>query len=119
MSRFDADTPTDRRALYAEAVAASRRRGGERVVFAAGDDRLVLAEDLHFELDGEGRAALDELLGEFPVFKLAQPATRKADEGEVYVSAVTDAKHLADFVDEAFLRVYGHDDGYTGWVVEI
>jgi len=119
MTRFDADTPADRRALYAEAVTASRTRGGERIVFVAGDDRLVLAEDLRFDLDPTDRDPLDDLLADFPVFKLAQPATRTAAEGEVYVSAVTDAKHLADFVDEAFQRVYGHGEGYTGWVVEV
>lgn len=119
MTRFDAATAGERRSLYAEAVAAHRRRGSERVVFEAGADRLALAEHLEFAVTPRQREALDALLAEFPVFKVAQPATRKAAEGVVYVSAVTDPKHLADFVDEAFQRVYGNDEGYEGWVVEI
>jgi hypothetical protein len=119
VTRFDATTAGDRRALYAEAVAAHRQRGSERVVLEAGADRLVLADHLEFAVTPRQREALEGLLGEFPVFKLAQPATRKAAEGVVYVSAVTDAKHLADFVDEAFQRVYGHGEGYEGWVVEL
>lgn len=120
VTRFDASTPRERRALYAEAVLAHRERGSERVVFEAGDDRLTLAESgVRFELGDDRHGALEDLLADYPVFKVAQPATRTAAEGVVYVSAVTDAKHLADFVDDAFRRVYGHEEGYTGWVAAV
>lgn len=119
MTRFDADAPADRRALYAEAVAAHRRRGGDRAVFAAGEDRLVLAEHLRLAVDDDEREALEALLAEFPVFKIAQPATRRAESGVVHVSAVTDPKHLADFLEATFRQVYGHDADYTGWVAAI
>lgn len=119
MTRFDADTPADRRALYAEATAAHRRRDGDRAVFEAGEDRIELDEHLRFSVDAREREALAALLEDFPVFKLAQPATRRTDEGVVVVSAVTDPKHLADFLEAAFRRVYGHDTDYTGWVTAI
>lgn len=120
MTRFDATTPPERRALYAEAVAAHRRRGSDGATFVAADDRIELTDEgVRFDLDEDQRASLDELLGDYPVFKIAQPSTRKAPEGVVYVSAVTDAKHLGDFVEDAFRRVYGLPEDYEGWVVAV
>lgn len=119
MTRFDARTPADRRALYTEAIQAHRQRGSDHAVVAAGNTRLVLGEAIRFEVTGEERRALSELLSEYPVFKITQPATRRADESVVFVSAVTDAKHLADFLDDAFQRVYGLDPDYVGWVIEV
>ena len=108
MTRFDATTPAERRALYAEAVAAHRRRGSDGAAFAAGDARIDLTEaGVRLDLEDDQRASLDELLAEYPVFKVAQPATRKAPDGVVYVSAVTDAKHAADFLDALVREGYG------------
>lgn len=120
MTRFEAATPETRRALFAEAVAAHRRRDSDAAVFeAAGrrlryDDRLV-----RFEVDGVERGRLDELLGTFPVFKPKQPETRKADDGVVFVSAIADAKHAADFLDAAFREVYGLAEDYEARVVRL
>lgn len=120
MTRFDAATPAERRALYAEAVAAHRKRGSGGAAFAAGEHRIDLTETgVRFELDDDRRASLEELLDEYPVFKIAQPATRKAPDGVVYVSAVTDAKHLGDFLDDAFRRVFDRPEDYEGWVVAL
>ncbi|MFB6171949.1 MAG: hypothetical protein ABEJ23_05400 [Haloarculaceae archaeon] len=120
MTRFDATTPADRRALYAEAVAAHRRRGSDGAAFVAGGRRLELTDDgVRFDLRGDERAALDDLLADYPVFKVAQPATRKAPDGVVYVSAVTDAKHLGDFLEDAFRRVLDRPEDYRGWVVAV
>lgn len=120
MTRFEAATPADRRALYAEAVAAHRARGSEGAAFAAGEHRIELTETgVRFEVDDDQRASLEALLDDYPVFKVAQPATRKAPDGVVFVSAVTDAKHLGDFVDDAFRQVFDRPEEYVGWVVAL
>lgn len=121
MTRFEATAPADRLALAIDAVTAHRHRGSDRVVFeghppsdaaAAERDgpapRVEFAERvLRLELDEDERERLDDLLGSFPVFKLKQPETRKADPGVVYASAIADAKHAAEFVDACFRNVHG------------
>jgi len=113
----DADAAT-RRARIAEAIAAHRRAGSESPVLFAADvrrDRPVVDYDdreIVVEVSGPERDRLEELMREFPVFKTAQPATRKAPEGVVHVSALADPKHASDFVDRLFLDVYEVGRGY-------
>ena len=119
-----ATDPADRRRLFAREVAAHRSRddGVTFVGHDAGDgpsprltygDR-VIAMDLSRAVVPRraARDALDELLSEFPVFKRKQPETRRARGGEVYVSALADAKHAADFLEACFRDVYGLGPGY-------
>ena len=141
MTRFSADAPGDRRALVAEAVLAHRARDSEAAVFEAGDRRLDYADrvvtvpvgrreetgdadtpddaDDGHDGDAEPRDQLDALLDDYPVFKVDQPATRKADDDVVYVSAIADPKHVADFVDDCFRRVYGRPNDYELWVTRV
>ena len=107
-----ADTPEDRkRSLVRRIVEA--RRADEPVAFEAEgvtigyDDRII-----RLEVGSAERELLGELLGAYHVFKIKQPETRKADDGVVYLSAVTDAKHAADFLESLFSDVYGLDRGY-------
>jgi hypothetical protein len=136
MTDSNADAAT-RRARIAEAITAHRQAGSEEpVLFATGaerdDDRgdgggndstatrpFVDYQDreITVELTDAERDRLDDLLGEFTVFKIAQPATRKAGDGVVHVSAIADPKHAADFVDRLFLDVFEAGAGY-GLVVE-
>lgn len=108
-----AETPADRRTLVVQAVASHRREAGDAVAFVADgarveyDDRLVT-----LSVDADRRGRLDELLADYPVFKVKQPATRKAPKGTVHVSAIADPKHLADFVEDCFRRLYGLDPDY-------
>lgn len=82
--------------------------------------RLVYAEGvITFECTPRERERLDDLLADFPVFKLQQPATRKAPDGIVHVSAVADPKRAADFVDAAFRRVYELPESYRLWVARV
>ena len=74
-------------------------RAGERRI-RYGDRQLTLFPD------ARERDRLDDLLGEYPVFKLDAPATRKTADGTVYVSAVADPKHLADFIEDCCRQVY-------------
>lgn len=109
-----ASTSTDRRKLVVRAVQAHRKEGGDPVGFHAGDDRVTYDDRLlELAVDDAERERLDALLVEYPVFKLKQPETRKAPEGTVFVSAIADPKHLADFVEDCFRRVYDHDDDYA------
>jgi len=107
-----ADTPGERRRLLVGQITEARRSGGA-VRFEAGP-RTVRYDDrrLRLELDSGERAALESLCEEYRVFKIEQPATRKAEAGVVYLSAVTDAKHAADFVESLFREVYGLGEGY-------
>lgn len=126
-----AEDPGSRRTLVVRAVTAHRREGGGPVVFTAGDatpddsaaddptaDDPTVArleyEDrvLVLDLSDEERERLATLLDDFPVFKVKQPETRKAPDGTVYVSAIADPKHLADFVEDCFRRVYDREEDY-------
>lgn len=107
-----AATPGRRRKLLVGRLLESRRDGEPAVFEADGveleyDDRAI-----RLELTPDERDRLDALLGAYHVFKLKQPETRKADGGVVYLSAVTDAKHAADFIDSLFRDVYGLGEGY-------
>lgn len=129
MTRFEATDPAERLGLAVDAVTAHRARSSDGVRFeglvpeASDEGALQTAEFtdrlIRLELDEAGRERLDECLGAFPVFKLKQPETRKADPGVVYVSAIADAKHAAEFVDAVFREVYALGDEYELRVVRI
>ncbi len=91
----------------------ARRGQGDTTTVLAGERTLRYADRvLELFVEDDERDALDELLSEYPVFKLEQPETRKARDGTVYVSAVADPKHLADFVEDCCRRVYGLPEAY-------
>lgn len=105
------DAPARRQTIVGAIVSA--RRNDQSVVFEASDVAVVY-EDRRLRLpvdEGEHRR-LDALLDDYHVFKIKQPETRKAESDVVYISAVTDAKHAADFVEELFRSVYGADEDY-------
>ncbi|MFO7927273.1 MAG: hypothetical protein ACQET5_10130 [Halobacteriota archaeon] len=107
-----ADTAEDRRKLLVRRLVESRRIG-EPAVFEAGDVEIEYDDRMiRLQLIPDERERLDVLLGAYHVFKLKQPETRKADDGVVYLSAVTDAKHAADFIESLFREVYGFGEGY-------
>ncbi len=109
------ETPAARRRTIVSAIVAARR-DDEAVTFLAGDDLgAVDYEDrtLRLAVDDGERRRLEALLEEYHAFKMRQPETRKADEGVVYLSAVTDPKHAADFVEALFREVYGAGEGYA------
>jgi len=129
VTRFEATDPAERLGLAVDAVTAHRARSSDGVRFEGrtpdgSDERAVTTVEytdrlLRLELDEEGRERLDECLGAFPVFKLKQPETRKADPGVVFVSAIADAKHAAEFVDAVFREVYALGDEYELRVVRV
>lgn len=107
-------TPTGRLTLIGESIAAHRTdEDSDRAVFEAGRERITYADrTIILELTETERKRLDELLGSFPVFKIEQPATRKAPEGEIHISALADPKHIADFVERVFRAVHDLDERY-------
>lgn len=107
-----ADTPGDRKRHFVRRIV-DAERADEPAVFET-DGVTVVYDDrtVELELTPDQRARLESLLSEYRVFKLQQPETRKAADGVVYVSAVTDAKHAADFLEAVFREVYGRPRGY-------
>ena len=102
-------TPEARRRAVVEAVLGARKADGA-VIFVADSSRArVTYRDRRLRVDADEteRERLEALLSEYHAFKVRQPDTRKADEGVVYLSAVTDPKHAADFVEALFREVYG------------
>jgi hypothetical protein len=107
-----ADTPGDRKRSFVRRIVESRQ-ANRAVVFEA-DGTAIEYENrtLRLELTPDERDRLDERLEAYHVFKIKQPETRKADESVVYLSAVTDAKHAADFLEALFRDVYTLSEGY-------
>lgn len=107
-----ATEPTGRRRLLVRQLMA--RRGQSDTVTVRADERTLRYGDRVLELSvGESeRSRLDDLLDEYPVFKVKQPATRKAADDTVHVAAVADPKHLADFIEDCCRRVYELPETY-------
>ncbi|WP_254535540.1 DUF4413 domain-containing protein [Halomarina litorea] len=120
MTRFEASDPRERLGLVVDAITAHRKRDSEGVVLESDGGRVEYADrTLTLTLTDDQRGRLDDLLSEFPVFKVEQPATRKAPEGVVHVAAIADPKHAADFVEACFRQVFGADEGYQLRVVRV
>lgn len=107
---------TARRAKIAEAIVAHRRGDEPAVCFQATTGETPVVEytdrEIVLRVTEAMRDRLDTLLSAFPVFKIAQPATRKAPDGEIHIAALADPKHTADFVDRLFLDVFEVESGY-------
>lgn len=105
-------SPPERRATIVEAIVRART-DGEPVVFS-GEGATVEYHDrtLRLELETSEADRLESLRSTYPVIKPKQPETRKAPNGVVVLSAVTDPKHAADFLDDLFLTVFGAAERY-------
>ena len=107
-----ASTPEARRRVIVEAVVEART-ADEAVAFLADDGRVDYEDRrLRVEVEADERDRLEALLSEYHAFKIRQPDTRKAPAGVVHLSAVTDPKHAADFVEALFREVYGAEAAY-------
>jgi hypothetical protein len=112
------DDPETRRRALVRAVVEARRTETPVAFEGAGHSITYADRTLRLEAGPDERDRLDELLSEYRVFKVKQPETRKADPGVVHLSAVTDPKHAADFLEALFRTVYGADEGYELRVAE-
>ncbi len=142
MTRFDADTPTERRKLFADAVTAHRTRGSgfltieaeepDTVSFGEGavdeeDDEEEVPPWLQFaektfnlDVTDQEHERLIDLVDDYPEFRIdALESPDTADGTNVRISARSDANRLADFADRVFREVYDHDENYRAWVVQV
>jgi hypothetical protein len=137
MTRFDADTPAERRKLFAEAVTAHRARSSAFLtVEVAADPDLDGTDDdgdplpapwiqfsertFNLDVTDAERERLEALLEEYREFRIEDlSAPEESDGTNVRITARSDANRLAGFVDDAFQHVYGRDEGYRAWVTRI
>ncbi|MEF8780298.1 MAG: hypothetical protein V5A46_06445 [Haloferacaceae archaeon] len=128
MTRFSADTPTERRKLFAEAVVAHRRRGSPflTVETPKTDEETVapwiqLSEKtLNMDCTDAELERLKSMIDGYQEFRIDRLESPENVEGtNVRITARSDANRLAEFMDRSFREVYGRDESYTGWVVEI
>ena len=137
MTRFDADTPTERRKLFAEAVTAHRKRGSPFLtVEIASDPALDGTDDdgdplpgpwiqfaektFNLDVTDDERERLEALLDDFREFRIDEVSSPEESEGtNVRITARSDANRLAGFVDRAFQEVYGRDEDYRAWVTQV
>ncbi len=136
MTRFDAADPASRRKLFVDAITAHRERASQFLTIEADERDLEDATDTDPELGvpwvqfGDGLVNLDctdgefealkALLGAFPAFRIDEISRPDdADGVNVRVSAKADANRIAQFLDSAFLEVYGLEEGFRAWVVAV
>jgi len=143
VTRFDADTPTDRRDLFADAVAAHRERDSPFITIepeptpaekAAADDPdlpedapeqtipwIQLADEtVNLDCTDAELDRLKDLLEEYPDFRIDELTSPEDAHGtNVRITARADPDRLGAFFDRVFQSVYGRDEGYRAWVVEI
>ncbi|MFB6095882.1 MAG: hypothetical protein ABEJ74_00650 [Haloferacaceae archaeon] len=141
MTRFDADSTTERRKLFVDAIEAHRQRGSAFLTIeaepteteaAAADDLpedapehstpWVQFADRTFNVDctDDELTALKDLLNDYPEFRIDQLETPEEAHGtNVRISARADANRLAEFADRVLQAVYGRDPDYRAWVVAV
>jgi hypothetical protein len=134
VTRFDADTPTDRRELFADAIAAHQERESpfltiELARAETGDDTsddetmpwvqfgtpTVNLDCTDAELD-----TLHALLDDYPELTVEELERPESSEGtNVRITAYADPERLAGFFDRVFREVYDRDEGYRAWVTQV
>jgi hypothetical protein len=137
MTRFEAETPAERRKLFADGIVAHRNRGSAYLTIETDPDpeldgtdddgdplptAWVQFSEQTFNLDvtDEELERLKAMLQEFPEFRIDQLESPETAEGtNVRVSARSDANRLSAFVDRTFQEVYGRDEDYRAWVVAL
>ncbi|WP_380675781.1 hypothetical protein [Salinigranum sp. GCM10025319] len=137
MTRFEANTPAERRKLFAEAVTAHRTRGSPFLTITVESDPEVDGTDddgdplpepwiqfaektFNLDVTDAERERLEALLDDFREFRIDEVTSPEESEGtNVRITARSDANRLAGFVDRAFVEVYGRDDDYRAWVTQI
>ncbi|WP_207590116.1 hypothetical protein [Halomontanus rarus] len=147
-TRFDAADPTDRRALFVDAITAHRERASpfltleidptalERDHEGEGENGeasepapdselgvpwLQFGDDtVNLDCTDEELEALKSLLREYPAFTIDELTRPEEAEGiNVRVSARADANRISQFLDAVFQRVYGLDEEFRVWVVAV
>lgn len=132
MTRFDAETPEDRRALAEDAIAAHRGRDSAFLTLEAelpaettDEDAVApwiqLAEDtLNLDCTDTELDRLKSLLDEYPSFTVDELVRPEEAEGtNARILARTDEERIAQFVEDAFRQVYDQDEEYRLWAAGV
>lgn len=140
MTRFDAATPEDRRALIADAVAAHRDRESPYVTIEADgppggddDDEPDDASDapawvqfrapdglLNLDCTDAELDRLGTLLDRYPECTIeARESPDDAEGTNVKIRTYTDDDRLAGLVDDLFVDVYGYDRSVRLWAATV
>ncbi len=128
MTRFDAASPPERRALFADAVLAHRERASAYLTIEGEPEDpdepipwIQFADGtLNLDCTDEEYDRVRSVLSEFPAFKIDELTRPEEAEGtNVRISALADPNRIAQFVDETMTGVYGLPEEYRAWVVEI
>ena len=137
MTRFDASTPADRRKLFADAVAAHRKRGSAFLTVEVDADPDLDGTDddgdplpapwvqfaektFNLDVTDAERERVETLLEEYREFRIDERTAPDDGEGtNLRITARSDANRLAAFIDHVFQHVYGRDETYRAWVTQI
>ncbi|KTG09476.1 hypothetical protein AUR64_17025 [Haloprofundus marisrubri] len=137
MTRFDAETPSERRKLFADAVSAHRTRASDFLtiqVDAAEEPELEETEvddptppwlqffqqTVNVDCTDAELDRLKQLVGDYPEFRIDELETPEDAEGtNVRITARADPNRLADFFERTFQDVYGYGEEYRVWVVAV
>ncbi len=133
MTRFDAESSTERQKLFAEAIQAHRRRNSPFLTAEVDpeDDTTVTEDELppwvqfaekEFNLDvtEPELERLKDLLDEYREFRIDSLESPEEAEGtNVRISARSDANRLAGFMNRAFAEVYELPEDYQVWIVDL
>lgn len=127
MSRFRADSPDEREALFADALSAHRERASPFCTF-----ELETAEDgepawiqfgdgtVNLDCSDEELERLEGLLEAFPAFTIEELNRPESAEGtNVRISAYADEERIAMLIERCFREVYGRPEGYGVWATEV
>ncbi|WP_336343657.1 hypothetical protein [Halalkalicoccus ordinarius] len=127
MSRFRADSPDEREALFADALSAHRERASPFCTF-----ELETAEDeepawiqfgdgtVNLDCSDEELDRLEGLLESFPAFTIEELNRPESAEGtNVRISAYADEERIAMLIERCFREVYGRREGYAVWATEV
>ncbi|NIC00081.1 hypothetical protein [Halobacterium sp. R2-5] len=136
MTRFDADTETERIELVADTVAAHRERDSAFCTLEADEDPSGDPEflppwvqfadgTLNLDCTDDELDRLSTLVSRYGAFTVTEREHVPAESGEespgtnVRVEARADDERVAQFVDAAFREVYGLPEDFRLWAVEL
>ena len=140
MTRFRAESEAERRALFAEAIAAHRTRESQFCTLEAeeGEPWVQIGSDtgaadsasqsesgygadvLNLDCTDEELDRLKTLLNEFPDFSIEDLASPENVRGtNVRIGTFADDERIAGFVERCFQTVYEQPEDVGVWATEI
>lgn len=130
MTRFAADTPSDRQKLFAEGIEAHRERASPFVTIEAelpGEGTVppwvqYVAEDQLLNLDCRESEVgdIEAVLSDFGGASISERASpEEADGVNIRIRVSGDTERVAMLMEELFRTGFGLPEDYRAWVVEV